>query len=178
MSRALLLAVGVLAGCDNEPVIYPHDGGTTAGDGGFLRRAGLKGVHLASCEDPGCGNGANPALGGDHCPSSLNCRKFDTAQPRCAYLHNLEHGHAVLAYNCPSGCADLVARLNGVWDAQQASPSRKRILVTPDPKLPFRMAVLVWGYGWQGNDFDEAAVSQVLSHQDEDAPEAFLGCTP
>jgi hypothetical protein len=173
-----LAAVVALAACDNERVIYPHDGGTTVGDGGFLRLASLKGVHLASCEDPACGNGSNPPLGGDHCPVALSCRKHDAAQSRCSWIHNLEHGHAVLAYNCPTGCAELVAKLNAVWDAQQANPSRKRILVTPDSKLPFKMAAIVWGFGWQGNDFDEGAVSQVLSHQDEEAPEAFLGCAP
>jgi hypothetical protein len=174
MIRALLLGL-LLAGCDHDPPrVWPVlDGGP-----GVLRAAGITGVHLASCDDSACGNGANPPLGGDHCSSTLPCRKYDTAESRCSWIHNLEHGHAVLAYNCPSGCPELVAKLNALWEAQQPNPSRKRILVTPDPKLPFKMAAIVWGFGWQGDEFDEAAVNNVLAQQDKEAPEAFLSCTP
>jgi len=169
------LAALLLAGCGSR------SSGTAIGDGGpgVLRTPGLSGgLHLAACDDPGCGGGANPPLGGSHCGATLPCRRYDTAQPRCAWIHNLEHGHGVLAYNCPTGCPELVAKLNGVWDAQQPNPTRRRLLVTPDPKLPYRMAAIVWGFGWQGDDFDAAAVDEVLSHQDQDAPEANLGCSP
>lgn len=154
-----------LAGCGPQAVT-PSDAGEN------LRAAGLKGVHLASCDDPGCGNGANPPLGGDHCPTPLACRLYDMPQPRCQWIHNLEHGHAVLAYNCPTGCATLVSQLNGLWYARQG-----RILVTPDPKLPRRVAALVWGFGWQGDDFSASAINAVLAHQDEEAPEPQLGCS-
>ena len=180
-----LIALGLLVtGCDTDPprrypVPYKDAGATAdAGQPGVLRAPNVQGVHLASCDDVGCGNGANPPLGGDHCPMILPCRKYDTAQLRCQWIHNLEHGHAVLAYNCPEGCPDLVAKLKAVWDAQQPNPMRRRILVTADPKLPFKLAAIVWGFGWQGDVFDEAAVNEVLSHQDADAPEAFYGCAP
>ena len=124
----------LLAGCGHRAGVA--DAGAPDA-GGVLRAAGVSGVHVASCADPSCGNGANPPLGGDHCGSTLPCRRYDAGQPRCAWIHNLEHGHAVLAYNCPDGCPALVEKLNAVWEAQPAS---KRILVTPDPALPFRMA--------------------------------------
>ncbi len=170
MTRTVLLTLFLLAGCGGDR--------RSGGSEGVLRSPGLKGIHLTSCENPECGNSANPPLGGDHCGTWLACRIYDTAQPRCSWIHNLEHGHAVLAYNCPQGCSALVAQLNAVWEAQQRNPSRKRILVTPDSKLPFKMAALVWGFGWQGDVFDAAAVDEVLSHQDQEAPEAFLSCAP
>lgn len=170
MIRRALLGL-LLVGCGS-----PHK--DPVADGGVLRAAGLKGIHLASCSDPTCGNGANPPLGGDHCASTLPCRRYDIEQARCLWIHNLEHGHAVLAYNCPAGCPELLAQLNAVWESRQSDTLRKRILVTPDPKLPFKMAAVVWGFGWQGDTFDAAAVDEVLSHQDGEAPEAFLGCAP
>ena len=164
-SKALALAL-CLVGCGARKPL--------AADGGeVLRAPGLRGVHLSSCADPGCGNGANPPLGGDHCPTALACRVYDTAQPRCQWVHNLEHGHAVLAYNCPGGCPDLVTQLNGIFAAHAG-----RLLVTPDPLLPRRVAALVWGFGWQGDVLNPSAVDAVLSHQDEEAPEPMLGCAP
>lgn len=145
-------------------------------DGGVRHAALPPAKHLASCSDMTCGNGLEPPLGGDHCPMWLPCRAYTEAQPRCQYLHNLEHGHAVLAWNCPQGCPDLVARLTQEFNDRQADPSLRRILVTPDPQLSKRMAVMVWGWAWAGDDFDEAAVREVLSHQDLEAPEAGLGC--
>lgn len=165
-----LFALGLLlAGCGG-PARPP---GSSDGGSGVLREAGVKGGHVSSCSDVACGNGVNPPLGGDHCGLTLACRKYDTEQPRCVWIHNLEHGHAVLAYNCPSGCPELVEKLNGVW----ASQTVKRILVTPDSKLPFKMAAIVWGFGWQGDSFDAAAVNAVLSHQDAEAPEPGFGCS-
>lgn len=174
------------AGCGNDPprnwgYLIP-DSGTAAADAGAggqkLRVAGVTGVHVSACDDASCGNAAtNPPLGGNHCPSWLPCRKYDTVQPRCQWLHNLEHGHAVLAYNCPGGCPALVAKLGALWDALQANPVRRRILLTPDPKLPRKVAAVVWGFGWSGDDYDEAAILEVLSHQDVEAPEPGLGCS-
>ena len=41
----------------------------------------------------------NPPLGGDHCATWLSCRVFDTPQPKCNWVHNLEHGFIVAWYD-------------------------------------------------------------------------------
>ena len=178
------LVVATVAACDNDPPrkwVYPYgDAGLPAADGGEkLRATNIEAIHVTSCaDDNACGIATNPPIGGNHCSVWLNCRKYDTAQPRCQWLHNLEHGHAVLAYNCPSGCPETVAKLSALWDSFQTNPSRRRMVLTPDPKLPRKVAAVVWGFGWMGDDYDEAAITEVLSHQDAEAPEAFLGCSP
>jgi hypothetical protein len=180
-----LICALALVACDNDPPRkwpYPYaDGGLPGVDGGtVLRATNIEGIHVASCsDDTACGtNATNPPVGGNHCAVWLNCRKYDTAQPRCQWLHNLEHGHAALLYNCPNGCAETVQKLGALWDSLQTNPARKRILLTPDPKLPRKVAAVVWGFGWMGDEFDEAAILEVLSHQDKEAPEANLGCSP
>jgi hypothetical protein len=150
----------------------------TVGDGGLdlIHRTGLANNHVASCDDPSiCGDGQEPPLGGPHCPSWLNCRVWATAQNRCEYIHNLEHGHMVLVYNCPSGCPDVVDALTQYWASK---PDPKRILVTPDPLLKTKVAAMVWGWGWQGDAVDTARLDDVASHQDQEAPEAGLACSP
>ncbi len=140
-----------------------------------LHETNLSAKHVASCEDAACGNGSNPPLGGDHCSQTLSCRTYDSPQSRCKWIHNLEHGHAVLLYNCPEGCVDDVAKLAAVRDA---STNKVRIIVTSDASLSARFAAIVWGWGWTGDAVDEAAISQVLAKQDVDAPEKGLGCAP
>jgi hypothetical protein len=114
-------------------------------------------------------------LGGDHCGTTLSCRTFDTPQTRCQWIHNLEHGHAVLLYNCPSGCAPEVQLL---VDAKVASNQRSRIIIAPDSALPSKFAAIVWGWGWTGDVLDLDAVRGVLAKQDRDAPERGASCSP
>ena len=87
--RGSTAALLLVAACGRQPA---------QADGGIVHVADLKGAHLSSCDDQACGSGHEPPLGGDHCPSWLPCRKYTEAQKRCAYVHNLEHGHAVLAH--------------------------------------------------------------------------------
>jgi hypothetical protein len=149
---------------------------TADGGAGLIHRTGLANNHVPSCIDPTqCGDGQEPPLGGPHCPSWLNCRVWDSAQNRCEYIHNLEHGHMVLVYNCPSGCPDIVDAMTTYW---MSKPDPRRILVTPDPMLKTKVAAMVWGWGWQGDTADTARFDDVFSHHDEDAPEAGLPCTP
>ena len=167
MIRVVIVCL-LLAGCDSDP---PRKYSYGDGGAGALRAVGVMGVHVASCDAPTCGNGANPPLGGDHCGSTLPCRRYDTVQPRCSWIHNLEHGHVVLAYNCPAGCPELVSKLNTVWEERQSSSTKKRILVTPDSKLPFRMAALVWGFGCQSH-------ALIIAHADPVSPQRRPGRAP
>ena len=109
-------------------------------------------------------------MGGPHCPSTIPCRVHPTAQNRCEWIHNMEHGHMVLAYNCPMGCDDIVQALSAF---QAASP---RSLVTPDPMLQSKVAAMVWGYSWASDAVDQAKLEAVRSMQDADAPEPGVGC--
>lgn len=157
-----------LAACGQHKPKPTGDGGTATGM--TLRANNLSHNHLPTCDDPSCGNGADPPLGGDHCPVWLNCGVFDTAQPKCNWIHNLEHGQVVMVYNC-SGCDALVQSL----EDYQAMYSDS--VVTPDPDLPNKVAVMVWGFGWLGDGFDQAAFDEVVTHKEEESPE-HIPCTP
>jgi hypothetical protein len=145
-------------------------------DGGILHATELEHYHVAACDDPTvCGNGTEPPVGGPHCPVWLNCRVWAEAQERCEYIHNLEHGHMVMVYNCPSGCDDIVATLTAYFNSK-AVP--RRILVVPDPLLKHRVAAMVWGWGYEGDTIDNDTLDTIYAHHDEEAPEAGLACDP
>lgn len=120
--------------------------------------------------DAACGNGEVPPTGGPHCPTTLSCRAFSDVQPLCNWVHNLEHGHAVLLFNCPDGCADITAKLGEI---QKTHP---RTLVTAYPRLPGKVGAVVWGYSWVGDSVDEGAIDCIFGHQDEEAPEPGIPC--
>jgi hypothetical protein len=186
--RLAPLAACALLACLPHPT--PSDAGTDAGvpaaDGGLDPAACARlehhdtgvAMHTQDCADPTCGNGYNPPTGGLHCPLWIPCREYTSAQPRCNWIHNLEHGHVVLAYNCPSGCPDVVAALEAIRDAQPvASNGVRRILITPDPQIPKRVAAMVWGWSWSGEQIDTAALQCLLAHQDQSTYE-YTVCQP
>lgn len=155
-----------LMSCSAKPVPPPPEG--------LIHRTGLANNHVATCDDATiCGDGQEPPVGGPHCAAPLACRVYTAAQNRCEWVHNLEHGHMVLAYNCPSGCDDVVAALQAFYDGL---PAPKRALITPDPKLQTKVAAMVWGYAWTGDAVDAAKLQLVRDQQDLEAPEAGLGC--
>jgi len=135
--------------------------------------------HTQTCQDPTCGNGVNPPTGGPHCGTLLACSTFTSAPSRCQWIHNLEHGHLVLAYNCPSGCADIVSALQEQANkALKDSAGRARALVVADPQLPKKIAAIVAGWSYVSDTVDEAAIGCIAAKQDAHAPEAGFGCIP
>jgi hypothetical protein len=167
MKRALGFMLLCACACSSPAVPVPA---------GLTHTTGLANNHVPSCVDSSqCGTIAEPPAGGPHCGSWLPCRVWATAQNRCEWIHNLEHGHMVMAYNCPSGCDDVVQALTAF---HQSLPSPKRAMVTPDPSLKSKVAAMVWGYTWAGDSVDTAMLEAVRSVQDQDAPEPGLGCNP
>lgn len=80
------------------------------------------------------------------------------------YLHNLEHGGAVLSYGCSSrdesaACAraedDLVALANAF--------GQNRVIVTPDPDQPTLYAVRTWRWAYASDCFDKKSARAFLS---------------
>ncbi len=178
MSRSLLLLLSAipLVSCGTQPD-SPPEGEPLRCEGKPLVHsvpAADASPHLPSCSDA-CGNGLNPPTGGPHCAQTSACRVYEQAEPECEWIHNLEHGHAVLLYNCPSGCPEVVVELTNIW---REAGFNRRILLTPWPGLRKKVAAVVWGWSWSGDELDRDAIACVLSHQDEEAPEAGLSCSP
>jgi hypothetical protein len=169
----VLLALGVLS-CGLRTQTPANCDAVT-----LRRGVGAAGSHVSTCSDTACGDGQNPPLGGKHCATPARCLKHSDVQPRCAWIHNLEHGHLVLAYNCPGGCPEVVAALERIYDAApKASSGVPRVLITPDPQLPSRVGAMVWDYGVLLDEVDTAAIECVMARQDEAAPEPGLACAP
>jgi hypothetical protein len=126
-----------------------------------------------------CGNGLNPPTAGPHCAQTLACRSYDTPQNACNWVHNLEHGHLVLLYDCPGGCPDVVTTLQQL--ASEAKPGAngvRRAIVAPASGLPTRTAALLWRRSLQAETPDPEALRCFAALQDEAGvvPEPGLNC--
>src|SRR5687767_7989519 len=128
-----------LLGCQTAPEPGPQPGDCDSYT--FTHATPTTWSHTATCSDV-CGNGENPPTGGPHCSAPLACRVYAQEQARCQWIHNLEHGHVVLAYHCPGGCPEIVASLESVRQGLAVgSNGVPPALVTPDSQLPKKVAV-------------------------------------
>jgi hypothetical protein len=134
-------------------------------------------THIACTSN--CGNGQNPPTAGPHCGSTLACRVYDSEQPACIWLHNLEHGHAVFLYDCPDGCPEERAKLEEARNqARVGSNNVRRAVVAPASGLPNRVAAILWRRVYLADSADPEALRCMLQLQDQDAPEPGLACAP
>ena len=168
-ASALAIAALALAACGKPPAPPPSQDCSALS---FTRATNLAANHVATCSES-CGNGANPPSGGPHCGSTLACRVYDSAQESCRWLHNLEHGHLVLAYSCPAGCPEVVGALTAYW---QERPSPRRMMLIPIAGMPRRVAAILWGETLLMDDVDTAGLDCLRARQDVSAPEPGLGC--
>jgi hypothetical protein len=131
----------------------------------------------SSTPSTACGNGLTPPTAGSHCNLTLSCQTYDTEQPSCFWLHNLEHGHAVFLYNCPEGCPDELAKLEQARnEARVGSNGVRRAVVAPASGLPNRVAAILWRRAYLADTADPEALRCLLQLQDQEAPEPGLNC--
>jgi hypothetical protein len=90
----------------------------------------------------------------------------------------LEHGHAVLAYNCSSGCSQLIATLERyAKSAIKDSAGKPRAVVVSDPLLPHKVSAVVAGWSYSSDTVDPVPIACVFKKQDLEAPEQGMPCS-
>lgn len=121
---------------------------------------------------------SNPPTSGPHYPVWAAFKTYDAPVPRGFYVHAMEHGAVVFAYNCPDGCAADIAALQTMLAARPADPFcvpplTNRFIVTPDPLLDTRFAAAAWGFALKADCMDTAAMSAFIDAHYAKAPEDF-----
>jgi len=107
-------------------------------------------------------------------------KTYDARVGRPFWVHDLEHGAIVVAYNCSNGCADEAAALTGFLAARPADPLclaavRNRFVVTPDPELDVRFAASAWGFALKSSCFDLPALGAFIDQHYGHGPENLCG---
>lgn len=122
---------------------------------------------------------SNPPTSGPHYGVWANFGVYEERVPRGFYVHSMEHGAVVLAYNCPDGCDDDVEAMVALAESQPQDPActafTSRVIVLPDPQLDVPFAAAAWGHMLKADCFDEALVAAFVSDHYARAPENICG---
>lgn len=169
--------VGLLCGCDasdGEPPEADED------DPDCIRSRALE---IEGCAEPlgesFCSEGrghlpfasevryeGNPPHSGPHYSDATYWGLHESTVDRGTYVHNLEHGGIVLAYNC-TDCND---EIRAFADLVAQRPDM-RILVTRDVDLPTRFAAVSWTWSWTFEAMDTDAVMCFVDQHEGFGPE-------
>jgi hypothetical protein len=178
-----LISVGA-AGCDKDDTaaVGPNDPRTCSSD---VRAVPDEGATHVPFNTPVTYE-SNPPASGSHWPSPATWGVYvDPPIPREQYVHNLEHGGIVLAWNCPGAgtwdmgggsddagssgdggtytnpCPEISAALKEL--REELKPDKWgviRVLVTRDPLLPpgVKVAAIAWDWLWTGDTVDKTVL--------------------
>ncbi len=116
--------------------------------------------HLAAPTDPHASYNSHPPSSGPHVGFLAEWGESRETVPPEVFVHNLEDGGVVLAYDCPEGCEDLVAGMRDVLDSD-------RMLMTPyagiqdSAGVAHRAAAVAWTRVFYFDQLDETARSEL-----------------
>ncbi|MCG8427821.1 MAG: DUF3105 domain-containing protein, partial [Chromatiales bacterium] len=105
---------------------------------------------------------SNPPHSGAHYPRwERQAGEHQRVIPRGRWVHNLEHGHILLLYNCPDGCTSELGVLREVLEERFELSLRP----PPDPKLTGpRFAAVAWTWIYRT---DQPDLSKLLCFIDQ-----------
>lgn len=120
-------------------------------------------IHLAALEETHGEYNSSPPSSGWHLGFLAEWGVAEEPLPPELYIHNLEDGGIVIAYNCSEGCADLQSTLEEFVESEGG-----RVLVTPyeqtitDPDgATHAAAAIAWKKIFYFDVFDDATRSEV-----------------
>ena len=181
MRYALLFFIGLLStgACNGNGTQGSPDAGDVLECGPAVRAVPSEGqLHVP--DGQGVEYKANPPASGPHWPIWHGWGVFpDEIIPRERWVHNLEHGGVVFAWNCGTGfsdggapdggpvggslpdgasaaaCPEVVAAVQKLYAERPLDKwGVVRIVGTPDPLLPKKVAAIAWGYSWTSDKVD------------------------
>lgn len=108
-----------------------------------------------------------PPASGDHDPCWAKWGVHTDTVPARNWVHNLEHGGVVFLYDCPDGCDTDLATFTAFAQARQ------RTLLTADPGLRTRFALVAWGQRLLSDCIDAPAFQTFYEANFDNAPESI-----
>ncbi len=115
---------------------------------------------------------STPPCIGDHFPTwSAWGASSDPVEPGY-FVHNLEHGGVVLLYDCPDGCADVVAAL-GAFAASVPDDDGGafRYILSPYSGMSTRIAAVAWGVVYRADTVETADLDEFVAAHYRHGPE-------
>jgi hypothetical protein len=117
--------------------------------------------------------GHYPPVFGNHYDTPRPPGVYDSPIPEGNFIHDLEHGAAVILYNCPSACPDEVAQYKGLLTSLPRSSqfNEVKLVVSPNNTIDHHIALLAWDYEQDLDSYDAAAIRAFYQAHLDKGPE-------
>lgn len=115
---------------------------------------------------------SDPPTSGWHYPEPVRAGFYEEPQADEYLVHNLEHGHIVISYDCSKltdceGVKDKLRRLLNAYDGW-------KIAVVPRENKDAAIALTAWTWLDKMNDYDEARIRRFIDAWRDKGPEATM----
>jgi hypothetical protein len=114
---------------------------------------------------------SNPPTSGWHYDNPAAAGVYDEPIADETLIHNLEHGHIIISYNCDllegTSCDELKANLRNVFDLKRGW----KIVVLPRPSLDTGIALTAWGVIDKFNTYDQGRIENFITQYRDQGPE-------
>ena len=114
-------------------------------------------AHITEAQMGQFGYNTSPPTSGPHLGSLADWGVHDEPIPNELQVHNLEDGGVIVHYNCPEGCSELVAELEGIVEGYQEG-----VILAPYPDMDTRIALTAWQRIDQFDEFDGERIERFI----------------
>ena len=120
---------------------------------------------------------SEPPTSGPHYDSPAQAGFYEEAPPDEQLVHNLEHGHVIIWYNCSDlseeGCTELKEQIREVMSRSGNSniTGTLKLVAVPRPSLDTRLALTSWGRLHTMDEFDRQTIQDFIRYFRDRAPE-------
>jgi hypothetical protein len=115
---------------------------------------------------------SDPPTSGWHYTSTLDAGFHEQPVPDELLVHNLEHGHIVIAYDCSklTNCEEVKAKLRSIVDRFNSW----KVTVVPRQNADAALALTAWGRIDKLDHFDEKRIMAFVNAWRDRGPERTM----
>lgn len=120
---------------------------------------------------------SDPPTSGQHYDTPVEAGFYDEAPVDEQLVHNLEHGHVVIYYNCSdlseADCGQLKENIRQAMDAAGIVPltGTPKLVAVPRPSMENLITYTSWGRLYRANDFDPEEFQLFVEQNRNRSPE-------
>jgi hypothetical protein len=114
---------------------------------------------------------SNPPTSGWHYDNPSAAGVYPEPVADETLVHNLEHGHVIISYNCANvqgtSCEELKSNLSNLFDLKRGW----KIVVVPRPSLDTGIALTAWNVIDKFNTYDQGRIENFITQYRDQGPE-------
>ena len=161
-----LLLVGVLVAA----ILIARPSSVTAGPPG--KRMAIQGqqhIEVGQSHPP---YNSDPPTSGWHYPTALRSGFYEEPQADEYLVHNLEHGHVVISYDCSrlTNCEDVKFQLRRLLNDYDGF----KVTIAPRANADAAIALTAWGWIDKLDSYDETRIRRFIDAWRNHGPEATM----